>query len=98
MSKIKWFSGGNERGDQAITLINELMHDLLPVPKSESLQKTLHQYKNELERKEAAVPLILSRMNIAISNTIKKDEILLSDSQSDKIKQLASLSSIRYGY
>ena len=25
MSKLKWFSGGKERSDQALTLINELL-------------------------------------------------------------------------
>ena len=27
MNKLKWFSGGNERADQAIQLIDELLRD-----------------------------------------------------------------------
>lgn len=98
MNKLKWYSGGQERGDQAITFITELLTDLNTNSKSGSLQRVLRNYKDELERKEAAVPLILSRMNMDISNAIRKDQITLSSTQSNKLKKLTSLSSIRYGY
>ncbi|EMF0638635.1 bacteriocin immunity protein, partial [Enterococcus faecium] len=45
-----------------------------------------------------SVPLILSRMNLEISNAIKKDGVSLNAKQSKKLKELMSISNIRYGY
>lgn len=98
MIKLKWFSGGNDRADQAITIITELLTDLNGASKSEPLQRLLKDYKNELELKESSVPYILSRMNIAISNVTLKNSIVLSKDQSEKINHLTKLSNIRYGY
>ncbi|EAF7732702.1 hypothetical protein AV585_15660 [Listeria monocytogenes] len=41
---------------------------------------------------------MLSRMNLAISHAIRKNGVILSDTQSTILKELTSLSSIRYGY
>ncbi|MFR3683686.1 MAG: bacteriocin immunity protein [Enterococcus sp.] len=98
MSKLKWFSGGKERSDQALALINELLKELDKNPNSQALQKLLVNYQNELRKKERSVPFILSQMNIEISNLLKKETISLSDSQSNNLKQLMTLSNIRYGY
>lgn len=98
MSKLKWFSGGKERSDQALALINELLKELDKNPNSQALQKLLANYQNELRKKERSVPFILSQMNIEISNLLKKETISLSDSQSNNLKQLMTLSNIRYGY
>lgn len=98
MSKLKWFSGGKERSDQALALINELLKELDKNPNSPALQKLLANYQNELRKKERSVPFILSQMNIEISNLLKKETISLSDSQSNNLKQLMTLSNIRYGY
>ncbi|MGM0214104.1 bacteriocin immunity protein [Enterococcus sp. AZ109] len=95
MNKLKWFSGGKERRDQAIIIITDVLNELTNDPKSESLQKVLGDYKDELERDGAAVPLILSRMNIAISNAIRKDGMDLPKHQADKLKELTALSNIR---
>ena len=97
MSELKWFSGGKERGDQAIIIITDLLSELNNDPKNQALQKVLSNYQDELTRKEAAVPLILSRMNLDISSAMRKDEVLLSDAQSNKLKELTSLSNIKYG-
>lgn len=51
MSKLKWFSGGKERSDQALTLINELLKELDKNPNSQALQKLLANYQNELRKK-----------------------------------------------
>ncbi|STY85495.1 Enterocin A Immunity [Listeria grayi] len=98
MKKVKWFSGGNERSNQAIIIITELLNDLNTNSKSRLLQEVLNNYKEELEKKGSSVPLILSRMNLEISNAIRKEGLVLSDSQSTKLKKLTSLSNIRYGY
>ncbi|MBC1521718.1 bacteriocin immunity protein [Listeria aquatica] len=98
MRKLKWYSGGDERSDQAIVFIVELLSELSNNPKNASLLKVLDHYKSELERKESAVLLILSRMNIDISGVIRKGEISLTQTQSNKLKKLRSLSNIRYSY
>ncbi|MGM9904527.1 MAG: hypothetical protein ACI32O_11510 [Enterococcus sp.] len=45
-----------------------------------------------------SVPLVLSRMNLALSNVMRKDETHLTDSQLATFKKLTALSNIRYGY
>lgn len=98
MKKLKWYSGGKERADQAISIITELLTDLNSNSESQSLLEVLRNYKDELERQEVAIPFILSRMNIEISETIRKDKIILSCTHSNKLKELMYLSYIRYGY
>lgn len=98
MSKLKWFSGGKDRSERAVKIISLLLDELNDDMESKKLQHILNKYKIELNKKESSVPFILSRMNVDISNCIQKENISLSDSQSDKLKELASLSNIRYGY
>jgi len=98
MGKIKWFSGGTDRGKEAITIITELLTDLEKDPKTAPLQEILISYKNELEKQESSIPYILSRMNIAVSNANVKNGISLSESQSSKLSKLNALSNIYYGY
>lgn len=97
MEKLNWFASGKERGDQALTLIAELLKEFNNDPKSNTLQNILLNYRNELERKPSAVPHILSRMNLDISSAIRKDQLSLSHTQSDMLKELTALSNIRYG-
>ncbi|WP_430601809.1 hypothetical protein IGJ02_001870 [Enterococcus sp. DIV0724b] len=98
MSKLKWYSDGNERGKKATTIITELLHDLKTESGNEALQNVLENYLEELGEKVASVPMVLSRMNIDISKAIRNEGVPLSDHQSKKLKELASLSMIRYGY
>lgn len=58
----------------------------------------LENYLEELKQKGASVPLIISRMNLDISKAIRNDGVTLSDYQSKKLKELTSISNIRYGY
>ncbi|WP_207695625.1 hypothetical protein DOK67_0002243 [Enterococcus sp. DIV0212c] len=97
MDKLKWFSGGNERGKQAENIITDLLDDLKTGTDNESLQKVLENYLEELKQKSASVPMILSRMNLDISKAIRNDGVALSDHQSKKLKELTSISNIRYG-
>lgn len=97
MSKLKWFSGGKERSQQANILITELLNELGDDSHSEALKKVLSSYKQELNS-GVSVPLILSRMNLDISNAVRKDGAALSAAQAEKLKELTALSSIRYGY
>lgn len=96
--KINWFSGGNDRGNEALSIINTLLNDINNNPKDIPLQKVLYDYKDELEKRESSIHFILSRMNIAISNVVTKNGIVLSDNQSSKLSKLIKLSNIRYGY
>ncbi|CAD5897717.1 bacteriocin immunity protein [Listeria monocytogenes] len=98
MGKLKWFSGGNERSSQAENIITDLLDDLKTDLGNESLKKVLENYLEELKQKGASVPLILSRMNLDISKAIRNDGVTLSDYQSKKLKELTSISNIRYGY
>ncbi|EOH91047.1 bacteriocin immunity protein [Enterococcus pallens] len=95
---MKWFSGGKDRGEQAVTIITELLNELANDSDNKFLQQILGTYKEELTKKESSVPFILSRMNLDISNALKEDGVALSAGQSSKLKKLSSLSNIRYGY
>ena len=98
MSKLNWFSGGKERSNQALTLITEILRELDTDQNSQALQKVLANYQNELRKEERPIPFILSQMNVEISNILNKKAISLSNTQAKKLKQLLTLSYIRYGY
>lgn len=98
MSQIKWFSGGTDRAEQAITLIDAVMNELENESNNVELKHVLIEYRNELDKKEASVPFILSRMNLDLSKAVRNDGVVLPSEISDKLKELSSLSNIRYGY
>ena len=98
MRKLNWFSGGTDPSDQAETIIRDLLNHLTSELSTAPLQKVLTSYLKELERKDTSVPLILSRMNLDIAKTIRNNKINLTEFQSQKLKELTNLSSIRYGY
>ncbi|MGK4179675.1 bacteriocin immunity protein [Lapidilactobacillus dextrinicus] len=98
MSKLKWFSGGTDRAQQALEIIDDLLHDLYKNSENDTLQNLLLKYKYELEKQQTPVPFILSRMNIDIANIIVKNGLTLSSFQSSKLKQLTAISNIRYGF
>lgn len=97
MSKVNWFSGGVERSNRAVQIIDELLKSGEIIPNSQ-LELTLKNYRIELQQKASSVPFILSRMNLDISKSLRSDQNHLSEEQSNKLKSLASLSNIRYGY
>ena len=98
MSNLKWFSGGDNRSKRAEIIITELLDDLETDSGNDSLRMVLHTYLGNLKNEGTSVPLILSRMNLEISNAIKKDGASLNAKQSKKLKELMSISNIRYGY
>ncbi|WP_242590198.1 hypothetical protein IGL98_001618 [Enterococcus sp. DIV0840] len=77
MNKLKWYSGGNERGNQAISIITDLLDDFKTGLGNDSIQNVLENYREELEQQGAFVPMILSRMNIDISKAIRNGGITL---------------------
>ena len=54
--------------------------------------------KDELIKKETSVPFILSRLNVDVSNAIRDNNIIMTDKESDILREIRQLSSIRYGY
>lgn len=98
MSQIKWFSGGTDRAEQAIKLIDTVMNELENELNCAELKRVLIEYRSELDKKETSVPFILSRMNLDLSKAVRNDGVVLPSEISDKLKELSSLSNIRYGY
>ena len=98
MGDLKWFSGGKERKDKAVIIIDELLLSLSEDPKYKPLQIFFLFYRQELESSGTSVPLVLSRMNVELSNILTKNKLQLSDEQSEQLKSLRRLSNIRYGY
>lgn len=93
MSKVKWFSGGVERGNQAVQIINELLNDDKIISDG-PLEITLKKYRIELQQKESSIPFILSRMNLDISKALRSDPNQLGKERTNKLKNLTSLSNI----
>ncbi len=95
---VKWFSGGKERKNEAIMILEALIKDLDSESKKLPVQKVLLSYREELIKEPSSIPFILSRMNIEVSKVLVNNGIELTASQSEKIKELSRLSQIRYGY
>jgi Enterocin A Immunity. len=94
----KWFATGAERGDEVVKIITVLLDELSNDPTKAPLEQVLLSYKTELEKRESSVPHILSRMNIAVANTMIQNHITLSQNQSDELKKAMNQSHIMYGY
>lgn len=97
MSRLSWFSGGAERRQEALTLLEHLIQDISDDQSLLPLKSVLMSYEQELKSGGTAVPYILSRMNIAISHVVIDQKLRLSESQSHQLKTLRELSHIRYG-
>lgn len=96
MSKLRWFSGGTDRLNQSKMIILDLLKSLDGQINKQSLVELLKIYHKELQQSGISVPFIFNRMNLEISKTIRKNNIILSEYQSEKFKELMSLSNIRY--
>lgn len=71
MSILKWYAGGQDRAEQAISILTELVADLNHSQQKMPLQQVLSDYIEAFRKKELAVPFILSRMNLDISSALK---------------------------
>lgn len=98
MSILKWYAGGQDRAEQAISILTELVADLNHSQQKMPLQQVLSDYIEAFRKEESAVPFILSRMNRDISSALKNNQIVLTASESDKLDALMALTNIRYGY
>lgn len=95
---VKWFSGGKERKNEAVLLLDSFIQEVASEANGQPLEQVLKSYREELVKESSSIPFILSRMNIAISKVLTDNQIELTTSQSDKLKELSKLSQIRYGY
>lgn len=98
MSKLKWFSGGKERRDNALNLLESIIIEIREIEGSESLQEFLLTYKDELEKQKAPIPTILSRFNVELSGVLRDSNIILTDRVKEALNSIRKLSYIRYGY
>lgn len=97
MSAIKWFTGGQERGQAALELLKQLRQQV-DGAKYVELQEILANYFKEIKTETGSIPLILSRMNLDISRVMLKNNIVLPADAQQTMKKLTELSQIRYGY
>jgi hypothetical protein len=98
MAGLRWFSDGKERKNEAVIIIDELLVSLSEDSKYIPLKEFFLFYRKELESSGTSTPLVLSRMNVELSNILIENKLQLSDKQSEQLKRLRSLSNIRYGY
>jgi hypothetical protein len=98
MAGLRWFSGGKERKNEAVIIIDELLVSLSEDSKYIPLKEFFLFYRKELESSGTSTPLVLSRMNVELSNILIENKLQLSDKQSEQLKRLRNLSNIRYGY
>ena len=98
MAGLRWFSGGKERKNEAVIIIDELLVSLSEDSKYIPLKEFFFFFFKELESSGTSTPLVLSRMNVELSNILIENKLQLSDKQSEQLKRLRSLSNIRYGY
>ena len=96
-SKVKWFSGGNDRRQQAIEIITKLI-DCPEVNQSDALLSKLDGYREELTQQKQSVPFILSRMNVDVGKSIQDTGVTLSDTANALVDDLGQLSQIHWGY
>lgn len=94
---MNWYSGGKERKKQALIYIAEIMSDLNHET-DEPLIQVLKIFSDQLEKNQESVPFTLSQMNLKISECLMKNNLSLSDVNKKRLKDLSSLSEIRYGY
>ena len=58
MNKLKWFSGGAERREKAIEIMEELRNEMAQQP-STKLEMVFNQYLKELKEDGTSTPYIL---------------------------------------
>lgn len=98
MVALRWFSGGKERREEAVNLIDEIINDFGDDLRFNGLKQALLSYRGELTKSESSAPYILSRMSIEISTILRKDKLILTPYVEERMAELRKLLSIRYGY
>jgi len=97
MIKMNWFAGGAERATTAISYMDTLQHSLNDNEEL-ALKKIIYSYSTELKEQSTSIPFILSRFNFDVSKCLVENSIELSNENKKLVKNISSLSQIRYGY
>lgn len=95
MAKLKWFSGGKERREEAISIIEELISDLQTNDSAEALSKSLTYYLNEFKTSGTSFPFLMNRMSIELTDVVLRSKVHLTKEQDEKFKELRKLMEIR---
>lgn len=95
MAKLKWFSGGKERREEAISIIEELISDLQTNDSAEALSKSLTYYLNEFKTIGTSFPFLMNRMSIELTDVVLRSKVHLTKEQGEKFKELRKLMEIR---
>lgn len=95
MAKLKWFSGGKERREEAISIIEELISDLQTNDSAEALSKLLTYYLNEFKTRGTSFPFLMNRMSIELTDVVLRSKVHLTKEQGEKFKELRKLMEIR---
>ncbi len=94
---LSWFAGASERKKEALSLLDQLQASLESQTNAQALRQLLSTYQAELSGDATGVPLILSRLQVELSQTLADHSLTLSASQEALLKQLRELSQVRYG-
>lgn len=95
MAKLKWFSGGKERREEAIRIIEELLLDLQTNDSATSVKKTLTHYLNEFKTNGTSFSFLMNRMSLELTDAVLQSNIHFTPEQSEKLKELRKLMEIR---
>lgn len=95
MEKLKWFSGGKERREEAIRIIEELLLDLQTNDSATSVKKTLTRYLNEFKTNGTSFPFLMNCMSLELTDAVLQSNIHFTPEQSEKLKELRKLMEIR---
>ena len=96
--RLKWFAGGKERRDKALIILDKLIASFHNNYGVQPFKYLFLKYKSELKNGRTSTSFVLSRMNIELSRVFTQNEIRLTEEQSRLLKDLRSLSNIRWGY
>ncbi|SLM87217.1 MULTISPECIES: bacteriocin immunity protein [Vagococcus] len=92
MGGLNWFTNDNNRMEQALFLIVELLIDVNHSQENEALKSILMEYKEVLANSNSSEIFILNQMTNDISMAIEKDNVSLSEYQTQKMRHLIRIS------
>ncbi|VDG32532.1 transcription regulator [Lactobacillus plantarum JDM1] [Lactiplantibacillus mudanjiangensis] len=97
MTKGKWYAGGQERAQVAVGLLVELVKNLT-APNERPLQELLAKYYQELVAQKSGSNLyVFDRMELAVSQCMRTNGIVLNDDNRQRMTDLLALSHVYYG-
>ncbi|MGX7025819.1 bacteriocin immunity protein [Vagococcus hydrophili] len=92
MNGLNWFINDNKRMEEALFLIVELLIDVNHSQENKALKSILMEYKEVLANSNPSEIFILNQLTKDISMAIEKDNVLLSEYQTPKMRHLIRIS------